>query len=837
MPLSVCSWQDTKQALTPGQTITVKETKTVSGYILNDKPQSIAIEDGDAQTLTFYNEAKSALLIVKRDSVTEQPLKGAEFQVLTADGKFVDDMGGALSSNGIYVTDERGQILISGLNPGVLVVRETKAPDGYMLDDKPQTVELKASETQTLTFRDVPKQTVTVQKYVEGTTTPLPGVTFLITDGAGNRIGAGEYVTDANGRIEIPGVNPGTTVVAREVKTASGYALNGTPKTLEVKVGTLNALTFYDEPLSTLIIRKYIEGTANEPLPGVAFQVVDGNGANVGTDDGMFYTDSAGEIRIENLEAGTVIKAREIKTVDGFVLDGTPQDILIQSGAEQELVFWNKRQGTLTISKLDSVTRQPLSGVEFKVAYADGRAIGDGHYFTDSRGEINITGINGTVTVTETATIPGYVMDADSRTRTVTVTPMEGRTVTFTNTPMQTLTVRKFIQGTTTPIPGAVFKVSDSSGATLGNNNGEFTTDSHGEIVVSGLIPGTTVTAREVRPANGYVLNGEAQSVKIKSGDAQTLTFYNVPQESLIIRKYAEGTTNPISGVTFYVTDGAGTPVGNGEFLTDDNGTVTIPGFAPGDTVIVREVKTVKGYALNGTPKTLKIASGQENALTFYDAPLSALLVHKYVDGTANEPLPGVTFKITDASGRNIGNSDGIYVTDASGDITIPGLEAGTVIKAREVKTVDGYLLVGTPQDIEITKAAVNELTFWNVPAQTLIIEKRASDTDAPLAGVTFTVRDSSGAYIGNDNGEFTTDQNGRIVIRGLVPGVTITAQETKTVSGYVLDETPQSILIQKGDAQKLVFRNAPKGALTVRKLDSLTGQPLICRKWKSRGR
>ena len=87
--------------LTPGQTITVKETKTLPGYILNDKPQSVAIEAGDAQTLTFYNEAKSALLIVKRDSVTEQPLKGAEFQVLTADGKFVDDMGGALSSNGV----------------------------------------------------------------------------------------------------------------------------------------------------------------------------------------------------------------------------------------------------------------------------------------------------------------------------------------------------------------------------------------------------------------------------------------------------------------------------------------------------------------------------------------------------------------------------------------------------------------------------------------------------------------------------------------------------------------------------------------------------------------
>ena len=115
---------------------------------------------------------------------------------------------------------------------------------------------------------------------------------------------------------------------------------------------------------------------------------------------------------------------------------------------------------------------------------------------------------------------------------------------------------------------------------------------------------------------------------------------------------------------------------------------------------------------------------------------------------------------------------------------------------------------------IEITKAFVNELTFWNVPAQTLIIEKRASDTDAPLQGVTFLVRDSSGAFIGNDNGEFTTDRNGQIVIRGLVPGVTITAQEMKTISGYVLDETPQDILIKAGERQDVFYKGVKRQTL-----------------------
>ena len=229
--------------LTPGQTVTVKETKTLTGYVLDTTPQTITIEAGDAQTLTFYNSVQAALKIIKRDSVTLHPLSGARFQVLTADGKYVDNLGGLFSSNGIYTTDSNGEILLTGLNPGVLVVKETAAPDGYVLDDKPQTVELKAAETQTLTFTNVPKQTVTITKFVEGTTTPLSGVTFLVTDGGGNRLG--EFVTDSNGRIEIKGIAPGTTVMAREVKTASGYALNGEPQSVEVKVGAANAIPFW----------------------------------------------------------------------------------------------------------------------------------------------------------------------------------------------------------------------------------------------------------------------------------------------------------------------------------------------------------------------------------------------------------------------------------------------------------------------------------------------------------------------------------------------------------------------------------------------------------------
>ena len=80
----------------------------------------------------------------------------------------------------------------------------------------------------------------------------------------------------------------------------------------------------------------------------MAFKVTDSRGTAIGPGDGTFYTNAAGEIVIEGLEPGTTVIAREIKTVDGFVLDGTPKSVVIEAGKNApELIFWNKRAGTL----------------------------------------------------------------------------------------------------------------------------------------------------------------------------------------------------------------------------------------------------------------------------------------------------------------------------------------------------------------------------------------------------------------------------------------------------------------------------------------------------------
>ncbi|MBQ9345889.1 MAG: hypothetical protein IJT94_00940, partial [Oscillibacter sp.] len=118
-------------------------------------------------------------------------------------------------------------------------------------------------------------------------------------------------------------------------------------------------------------------------------------------------------------------------------------------------------------------------------------------------------------------------------------------------------------------------------------------------------------------------------------------------------------------------------------------------------------------------------------------------------------------------------------------------------------------------------------VTVYNDPAQTLTVRLYEKGTTNPIAGAVYLLRDSGGTLIGADNGRFTTNASGEFSITGLTPGATITATQTATVSGFVIDTAPQSILIQSGEAQTLVFENARKGMLTIVKRDAATDEPL----------
>ncbi len=846
--------------LKPGKSVIVTETRAPAGFIIDTQSQTIQIQAGRTATLTFKNQPRGSLIIQKRDSITGQPLPGAEFRVTTAAGCEVGLDGvigtSTLTQNGLFTTDSSGEIRISNLAPGAYVLTETKAPAGYVMDAPSTNVVIGANgDTQTVIITNTPKATLTITKRDAVTRKPLANAEFIVRDSEGHAVGPtnGIYKTGTDGTVIVSGLEPGSTTMVSETKAPTGYILDETPKSIVVKSGISNSLIFDNEPGTTLIIRKFIEGTENEPLSGVAFKVVDGSGAAVGPDDGIYYTDHAGEIVLDGIKPGTTVIAREIKTVEGFVLDGTPQDILIKGGSVQQLTFWNKRAGSLVIQKKDSVTGALISGAQFQLTYASGGYVdndnghlsSNGLYTTDANGEIRISGVTGTIVAKEVKAAPGYVIDQSTQTQTVTVNPDDTQTLTFLNEPLCSLTLTKLDSVTGKPVPGTEFTVKDGNGTVLGR----YTTGKDGTVTVSGLIPGSTIVVSESKVPSGYVLDTTPKTIIVKNGTnsltsgvgggtnagnndgtggGNDLTFENDPKMTLTIHKYIEGTQNePLAGVAFKVTDSTGAAVGPGDgvFYTNAAGEIVIEGLEPGTSITAREIKTVEGFVLDGTPKTLKITAGpQAPELTFWNQRAGGLVIRK-LDSVTKQPLAGVEFELTYAGGGYVDDanghlsSNGLYTTDANGEIRISGV-TGTIV-ARETRTIPGYTIdeATRTQTVTVNPEDTQTLTFYNSPQQTLTIQKYVDGTTDPIQGVAFLVTDSSGQYVGPNNGEYVTDKNGQIVITDLTPGVTITAKETRTASGYVLDTTPQSILIKQGAAQTLTFFNKAEGGLELIKV------------------
>ena len=595
----------------------------------------------------------------------------------------------------------------------------------------------------------------------------------------GNGTVLGRYTTGKDGTVTVSGLVPGSTIVVSESKVPSGYVLDTTPKTIIVKNGTNsltsgvggggtnvgnndgtsggNDLTFENDPKMTLTIHKYIEGTQNEPLAGVAFKITDSTGAAVGPGDGVFYTNAAGEIVIEGLEPGTSITAREIKTVEGFVLDGTPKTVKITAGSQApELTFWNKRAGELVIRKLDSVTKQPLAGVEFELTYAGGGYVdtANGHlssnglYTTDANGEIRVSGVTGTIVARETRTIPGYTIDEATRTQTVTINPADTQTLTFYNSPQQTLTIQKYVDGTTDPIQGVTFLVTDSSGAVVGPNNGEYVTDKNGRIVITDLTPGVTITAKETKTVSGYMLDTTPQSILIKQGAAQTLIFFNKAEGGLeLIKVSASDTTRRIPGTTFEIRKMDGALVDT--VTTDSAGRVHVA-LDAGDYYAV-EIEAAQGFKLDSTPTYFTITDGKTTTLTVKNKPFSGILIHK-TDSVTGKGIYGVTFLLYDSTNTPIGQ----YTSDNSGYVYIEGLTTSGRYYLRELEN-KGYIPDTQMKTVYVTAGETTLIEWKNTPITAQIqITKKSADYNPTnglpagtlLEGAIFEIYDKAGNLV-----------------------------------------------------------------------------------------
>ena len=811
--------------LYPGE-YTITEVEPAPGFqMVEPTTQKIILHGGEKKTVTFQNTPLNAIIVEKYDSVTGEALPGCTFQLRYLGG--TSGTGGTII--GQKVTGKNGTAIWTSLKPGTYILEEVDPADGYSIIQSSETVYLADSGEQsvvTVRFKNMPDGNLLIRKVCSvNPSVTLQDAEFKVMYADGTLIGDnnGIYRTDENGEIRIEGLAPGKSVVVTETKAPAGFLIDTQSQTIQIKEGRTVSLTFKNQPKGELIIQKRDSATG-KPLPGAEFRVTTAAGCEVGLDgvigdstltqNGIFTTDSNGEIHITNLAPGAYVIS-ELKAPSGYVIDQPTTNVVIgENGDTQTVVIKNSKAGSLIIDKRDSLTGKPLEGVTFKVTTSTGEYVPDengyissnGLYFTDKDGKIQIDGVVGTLVVTETATIPGYSIDPAKKTQTVQVNPNDTQTLYFTNTPSTTLVIEKYIEGTTTPLAGVTFLVTDSSGAVVGSSNGEYITDENGRIVIDDLEPGTTVTAREVKTVEGYVLDTSPKSIEIKAGEVQTLRFYNAAKGTLVIRKLDSVTKKPLAGVEFELTyaDGGYVDADNGHlsskglYTTDANGEIRISGVT--GTIVVKETKTIDGYTIDPATQsqTVVVNPADTQTLTFYNDPIGGVEIIKVNEADQTERIPGTTFEIRKVDDELIDT----VTTDKNGRVFV-SLEDGAYY-AVEVEAADGFKLDSTPYYFEVENGKTEPLKITNKAVSGILIHKTDSTTGEGIYGVTFLLYDSSNTPIG----QYTSDDRGYVYIEDLEAG-RYYLRELEN-EGYVPDTQKKTVYVKSGETTEVEWENTP---------------------------
>lgn len=802
----------------------VTEKNVPSHVILSEIPQEIHLEAGCTRTVTFFNAVKSSLTILKRNSVTGDPLSNAKFHIYYGSDNTTT---GEINDLGVFTTDEIGKITLTDVNRGWYKLVEESAPKGFGIQGSGVTeFYLEANTSKTVTVDNVPHSALVVYKYDAKTGKGLEGCRFELRYLSGNTSGTGgtvigTYVTGPNGAFTVTNLKKGT-YVCQELESDGNHSIDREPQTVWISGEDQDVVTlrFGNAPLGSLLITKLSDDNKHEPLSGVEFLLTDSSGNYLGNDNGRFATNAAGEILVDGLEPGMTVIAREVRAKTGYLLDDSPQHALIKSGETAHLQFLNQPAGNLIIRKVSSGPNgEPLEGVEFKITYADGSFVPDangelssnGIYYTNKSGEIRISGVVGTVVATETKTIPGFTIDEATRTQTVVVNPNDTQTLTFYNKPTTTLILQKYISGTKNePLAGVQFLVTDSSGAVVGPNNGYYTTDAAGQIVIEGLTDGMTVTAKEVKSVDGFVLDGTPQSIKIdQSQSPQRMTFWNERQGALIINKLSSlDRKTPLKGVTFKITTATGEFVpdengkisSNGLYYTDENGQIILNGVT--GTLVVTEVETIPGYTIeeNTRTQTVVINPNDTQTLHFYNDPVGGVEIIKVNEDNHSERIPNTTFEIRKVDDALVDT----VTTDKNGRVFV-ALEDGSYY-AKEVTSNKSFRLDDTPHYFEIKDGKRVTLQVTNKKLSGIVIHKIDSATGEGIYGVKFVLYDANKKPIG----EYTSDDRGYIYIDEIPGGLSgrFYLRELEAAPGYTLDKQYKTVYVSPGKTVEIEWEN-----------------------------
>ena len=748
----------------------VQEIEAPEGYLLDSTRHQVRVENFEVTLLQLKNYEKTTLVVEKVDAQSKVPLAGAEFGLFAMDGKQIGDP---------FITGTNGKANLTGIEPGWYILRELKAPIGYVLNEDEFRVEIKEGQPTTITVPNTPESGITVRKVDATTKNPLAGAQFELRD-QDNKL-LGNYQTDPTGSFVTVNVGPGTYYLI-ETKAPDGYTIVNERTEVKVAEGEKPVVIIENHKDSSIQILK-TDSVSGKYLEGAEFEVKELNTNRV---VGTYTTDRAGIAFTEPLPAGNYI-VTEIKAPCGYILDETHHHVEVKPDTPSILRVTNTALTGIMVTKVSTVDDEPLMGAKFEIRTAEGRVLGE--VTTDTTGTATYPiATPGVYYVKEVEQPDGYLLDETVHR----VEVVEGQLATLVveNAPMASLVIFKGDADTGRGVAGAVFEVYHADGAFIGR----YTTDAQGEALIRPIEPGHYIV-REVAAPDGYELpNVTEKTITVKAGQINRVTFEDLAYGSLIVRleDKADGHQLP-NGRFQLIVAKTGEMIMEG--VTGNDGTI-IWGNLPAGDYIVKQTYAPDGYTMTETEIRATVVSNETRTVVFQNVT-SGIVIEK-LDRVTSAPLPNARFQVT----RNSDNIViGEYVTDEDGLALVGGLTPG-MYTVEELAAPTGYEMDAPSQLVHVKDSEFAHATFTDTPYAGITVNT-VDQSNQPLAGVVIEIWRQNGELINT----WTTDNTGIVQTDKLTSGYYV-IKVIKNPDGYTPNVTETTVQIQNGVAVnvRLVF-------------------------------
>lgn len=394
----------------------IKEAKAPSGYYISYEVLTANITQNGVTVKT--NPESISNRVIREDNIIgniefiklgedRKPLQGAEFKLYKeTDTNFRNPVVTDIS-------DENGRVEFKNVEYGKYTIKETKAPEGYIISAEVLTANITGNG---VTVKANPESISNkkIRGNIEFTKLgeykePLQGAEFKLykeTD-TGYKNPIATATSDKSGRVEFKNVEYGKYTI-KETKAPLGYVLSKEVLNANIKEDD-STVKANPESISNTKIRGSVQvkklDENKKPLKGAEFTLYNAEGKEIKTS----VSGVDGVLLFEDLAYGEYT-IKETKVPEGYSASEGTIKVFVDKHVELYTyeVVNNRIKGVIVITKTD-MNGKVLQGAEFTLYDRDGKEVITA--VSDNNGVVTFNGVDyGNYTIKETKAPKGYIL-------------------------------------------------------------------------------------------------------------------------------------------------------------------------------------------------------------------------------------------------------------------------------------------------------------------------------------------------------------------------------------------------------------------------------------------